>query len=148
MEPEIQEADETERMEQNEALALIEEVFAEADNRLYKKGIKSDERGKHIELSFISRVIGEKYQGWIRDIEKESGWLVRISPNPNQAEILQLTLELLSEAGITPVKNPGLHLSTSSLRVRLAAAPDETAWREMSTRLEAGTGFTLEYEVR
>ena len=144
---EIAEPDDIERMEQNQALSWIDRIFRDAEDRLYKKGIKHDEEGKYIELSFISPIIGMKYMNWLRKITEETDWRLKISPNPNQAEIMQISIELLSEAGVVPKRNPGIHVATSSIRVKLVTAPDETQWSEIDERLETATGFRFEYEV-
>ncbi len=133
------------RMEQNAALSLIESVFQEAGHTLYKKGVKSDEGGKYIELSFITPAIGEMYCTWIADLQKETGWRIKINPHANMAELISRALELLKEAAIEPQKTPGVFQEEEVVRCKLPGPVDDESWEDIRRRFHEETGFTLEY---
>ncbi len=137
--------DDRQRMEQNAALSLIENVFKEAKHELFKKGIKSDRGGKYIELSFISSVIGENYRCWITDLEKETGWRITINPYTNQMELIQKATELLQEEGISFDRNPGIFQGEGVVRFKLNNPIGEETWNNMQKRFQEETGFCLQY---
>jgi len=134
-------------MEQNTTFSLIDQVFSEAEDQLYKKSLKSDANGKYIELSFISPFIGEKYISWIEDLSKETNWPIKINPMANQAEITQVALRLLHQNSIYPKKNPSILVAERKTRIKLAETPPTELWETIGNDFEKQTGFILEYTL-
>jgi len=93
------------QMEQNQALSLIGDVFADKEDKLYKKSLKQIDGDPCIELSFISPTIGNKYQGIIDELESRTRWSIKVNPTPNQNEILNFGIRLLQEHGVLLKKN-------------------------------------------
>ena len=143
--------EEEQRMDQNAALALIDQALEGFPHRLYRKGIKSDSGGKYIELAFISRQVGERYRSTLDELEREVGWRIALSTNPNQNELIHRALELLEEAGLSTAKNPSVRQARGSVCLKLDAAAggavvEEGLWSRLRERYLEETGFDLQRE--
>jgi predicted metal-dependent RNase len=93
------------QVEQNQALATIQEAFTAKQDKLYKKSLKLIDGNPGIELSFISPQIGERYRELIEQLESRLRWPIRINPTPNQTEILNTGRRLLTKNQIQLRKN-------------------------------------------
>jgi len=134
------------QMEQNKAFGLIEESFAGKPHRLYKKGLKRDENGPYIELTFISPEIGQRYMDIILQLEEKTGWPMRINPNPNQNEIIKLARRLLEQRGLRLKKNPGFFQLEKEVRVIPADDWDYETLDDIKKEFESYTGYRLVVE--
>lgn len=142
-EPMVAQAD---RMEQNKAFKLIEESFAGKPHRLYKKGLKRDESGPYIELTFISPEVGEQYRDLILQLEEKTGWPMRINPNPNQNEVIKLARRLLEQKGLRLKKNPGFFQIEKEVKVVPVDDWDCEALDAVRKEFEYYTGYRLVIE--
>ena len=115
----IKAEDECEMVEQNKALNIIDETFEREQFRPYKKSIKSSTKGKYIELTFISPVIGKKYEKNIGELVRLTGWNMKVANNANQNEILQIASVLCKKKGIDLKKNPSFNSSDLSVELKL-----------------------------
>ena len=106
-------------VEQNKALNIIDETFEREQFRPYKKSIKSSTKGKYIELTFISPVIGKKYEKNIGELVRLTGWNMKVANNANQNEILQIASVLCKKKGIDLKKNPSFNSSDLSVELKL-----------------------------
>ncbi|MBM7583080.1 putative metal-dependent RNase [Caldicoprobacter guelmensis] len=134
------------QMEQNRAFKLIEEAFAGKPHKLYKKGLKRDEKGAYIELTFISPEIGEKYRDVISHLEKETGWPMRVNPNPNQNEVIKLARRLLEQRGVRLKKNPSFFQLEKEVRVVPLNEWDYDVFEDVKKEFEYCTGYRLVIE--
>lgn len=130
------------RIEQNEALASIDAAFREEDFRPYKKGIKDNEKGKYIELSFISPAVGMRYSKKIEDISQRIGWDIAISNSVNQNEVIKIAAETMKKEGIILKKNPSFNPSNNSVTVKLQGNTKET-FEDTKQVFENETGCQL-----
>ena len=55
-------------VEQNLAFSCIEQSFAGLPDQIEKKSIRQDERGKYLEFSFVSPMVGLRYREEIQRI--------------------------------------------------------------------------------
>ena len=110
------------QMEQNRAFAIIDRAFSSTEHRLYRRGLKSEGQESFIELSFITSQIGEHYKDVIRDIENETGWEIRINPNPNQNELVKLARRVLERNGLFVNRNPSIY--PGERRVKLSPSDE------------------------
>ncbi len=133
-------------MEQNKAFKLIEESFAGKPHRLYKKGLKRDENGPYIELTFITPEIGERYRDIILQLEEKTGWPMRINPNPNQNEVIKLARRLLEQKGLRLKRNPGFFQLEKEIRVVPVDDWDCGALDDVKKEFEYYTGYRLVIE--
>ncbi len=134
------------QMEQNKAFKLIEESFAGKPHRLYKKGLKRDENGPYIELTFITPEIGERYRDIILQLEEKTGWPMRINPNPNQNEVIKLARRLLEQKGLRLKRNPGFFQLEKEIRVVPVDDWDCGALDDVKKEFEYYTGYRLVIE--
>lgn len=131
------------QMEQNRAFKLIEEAFEGQPHRLYKKGLKQDESGRYIELSFISPEVGMMYRDVILQLEQKTGWAIRINPNPNQNEVIKLARRLLEQKGLRLKKNPGFYQLEKEVRVVPLDDWAQGVFEEAREEFQKHTGYTL-----
>lgn len=129
-------------MEQNRAFELIERTFADRGVKIYKKGLKRDDRGQYIELSFISPEIGQQWQDVIKHLEEETCWNIRIAKNPNQNEILKLARRMLEGADLYLKKNPGFFCWRRGLKWFLRGV-DQEVFRKVQEQFKSQTGYDL-----
>ena len=132
---------------QSDALALIEQAFQYSEHKIYKKSIKNDNSGKYIELSFISFIIANQYIKWIEDLEKETGWRIKINPASNQYELILQTLSLLNTNEIFPTKNPSIIEANKTVKIKLNLAVEIEKWENIRNKFFELTGFQLEYSL-
>ncbi|MEY8000268.1 MBL fold metallo-hydrolase RNA specificity domain-containing protein [Clostridium sp. Mt-5] len=111
--------DKCKTVEQNQALKLIDESFYREEFRPYKKSVKSYLKKKYIELSFISPVIGKKYEKNIEKIANSIGWDISISSSANQNEIIKIALELCKGKDIILKKNPAFNNFDLSVELKI-----------------------------
>ena len=95
-----------EKLEQNEALYYIDQAFYHEKFKPYKKSIKSNHRGKYIELAFISFDAGIQYREKISDLCDDIGWDLSISDKTNQNELLSIANILCDKYNVNVRKNP------------------------------------------
>lgn len=131
-----------EKLEQNEALANIDAAFREEEFKPYKKGIKNNEKGKYIELTFISPAVGRRYDKKIEDISQNIGWDIAISNSVNQNEVIRLAVEIMKEKGIILKKNPSYNPSNNSVTVKLQGDAED-AFEEIKQTFKNKTGCSL-----
>jgi hypothetical protein len=129
-------------LEQNEALAVIDAAFREEEFKPYKKGIKNNEKGKYIELTFISPSVGRRYDKKIEDISQKIGWDIAISNSVNQNEVIRIAAEIMKEKGIILKKNPSYNSSDNSVTVKLQGNAEE-AFEEIKQTFKNKTGCSL-----
>lgn len=128
-------------MEQNEAINYIDSCFKEKEFKPYKKSIKGK---NYFELSFISPVIGKKYEDLLKVIAEDTGWSIGISNSVNQNEIINLASRLCSENGISLKKNPSFN--PGSLKVMLKHEDgDEAVLGSIKNEFDHKTGCMLEW---
>ncbi|MBV7272235.1 MBL fold metallo-hydrolase [Clostridiaceae bacterium UIB06] len=129
-------------IEQNQALKLIDESFAEEEFKPYKKGVKSNGNRKYIELYFISPMIGERYKSKIKDLVSKTGWSMKISEASNQNEIIRFAAMLCKKTGINLKKNPSFNASELSVELK-AESLEKDKIESIREEFEYKTGFRL-----
>ncbi|NMM63353.1 MBL fold metallo-hydrolase [Clostridium sp. P21] len=131
-------------LEQNQALKLIEEGFEKEEFKPYKKGIKSNDKGRYIELSFISPVIGKKYTEKINELAKITGWNMSISSAVNQNEIIKIAQVLCSRKGIVIKKNPSFNPLSLSVELKVENLEEEKM-KVIKEEFQYKTGCSLKW---
>lgn len=126
-----------ERMEINAAYRLIRARLEGCG--LNKVGLK----GGEIMLSFISPQVGERHLEKIEQLAQETGYPVKIHPQPNQHEILQVANRLLREQGWQTARGPGIHVTRAEVNVTLTEPVAETEVEKLRESLLRETGFNL-----
>jgi uncharacterized protein len=107
------------RMEINASYGLIKSVLE--GSSLYRASLKGDE----IVLSFISPQVGERYAPVVAELEEQTGWPMRINPQPNQGGILETARMLLNKAGLAIAKGPSIYPEKAEVAVTLGADPGD-----------------------
>lgn len=132
-------------MEQNQALRYIDEIFSQMPHRPYKKSVKLTKSGvKYIELSFISKAVGEQYSHIIKKMAVETGYPMTIGDSCNQIEIISIAKRLAAEKGLKLKKNPSIYLDKMLVQIVLTQDLDDNLQEEIKSRFWTLTGMTLE----
>jgi hypothetical protein len=115
-------------MEVNRALQYIEARARGNGILVYRKSVK----GQTIELTFITPEAGAKYQEWLEQMSRETGWTVGVAPRVHQQALLALVQELAGSCGL--LGNPGVHLEQKEVQVRTQRTVPEAVMREFVER--------------
>ena len=110
----IKEACANEKLEQNEALAYIDNYFLSKEDQPYKKSLKNGE----IILTFISYPIACKYLEDINKLEKLIGWNISLSNATNINMIFQILDELLNKYNFIKEKNPSFKTNIVEIKIK------------------------------
>lgn len=105
--------------EQNVAMQCIDLSFSGKPHRPYKKSVKTDGKGRYIELAFVSPAVGERYGALLEEISGQIGWRLNLSESVNQMEVLAVTAMKLKERGLMIVKGPSYKPMTRSAEARV-----------------------------
>ncbi|MDE5696281.1 MAG: MBL fold metallo-hydrolase [Lachnospiraceae bacterium] len=92
--------------EQNLAFSCIEQNFDSFPDQIEKKSIRQDERGKYLEFSFVSPVVGLRYREILQETANQIGWRIRIADKVNQNALFQVVRTLCAEHGVVLARNP------------------------------------------
>ena len=130
-----------EPVEINEAYRLIRAVLE--GSTLYRTSLK----GGQILLSFISSQVGARYQDEIEVLAEQVGYPLAISPQANQAAILETAQSLLSKAGAAVLKGPGIYPEKGEVIVT-ASLPTDDILDDLALDFEEKTGFRLVINTR
>lgn len=133
-------------VEQNLAFSCIEQSFAGLPDQIEKKSIRQDERGKYLEFSFVSPMVGLRYREEIQRIADQIGWRIRIADKVNQNTLFQRIRTLCAEQGIALLKNPSyipdrrvvVVKTTEEADTELQAAVAETFLQQTGCACEFG----------
>jgi Cft2 family RNA processing exonuclease len=124
-------------MEINAAYGLLKsrlEAFG-----LLKTSLKQGE----IVLTFISPQVGMRCQEVINALAEETGYALRLHPNPDQNAILTIVQREVRAAGWGIRKGPGLYVERAEVVYTLATRPDESLLATVTARILEQTGYTL-----
>ncbi|MDE4542734.1 MBL fold metallo-hydrolase RNA specificity domain-containing protein [Thermoanaerobacterium sp. R66] len=131
------------KLEQNEALKIIDEVFRDLPHKPYKKSIKTLNGIKYIELSFISKVVGERYKGKIDELIKRTGWQILVGNGCNQIEVINIAKRVFGEMGVKLKKNPSVYLDDMTIGISIDGDADDEIIKKIDDMLYDMTGLRL-----
>jgi predicted metal-dependent RNase len=131
----------SEIMEQNAAIACIDQVFKYEEFKPYKKSIR--EKGS-LELAFISPKIGKRYMDIIVQLAEATGWNISLSNSVNQNEILSMAVRLCRNEDIVLQKNPSFNAALLEVVIKPLVIEEDklTAIKE---NFDYNTGCSLKW---
>jgi len=133
--------------ETNSAYRMIEEAFSDTPEvwRPYKKSLKSEDDRKFIELAFISPEVGTRHAEKIKQLAQQTGWPMRIKPEPNQIVLIEQAARLIPKEWRLQ-KQPSVHREAGVVRVKCLNAPasDDPQWAILREKFLELTGYKLE----
>lgn len=132
------------RLEQNEALKLVDDAFSGEEFKPYRKSVKTLGENKYIELAFISPVIGRRFKERIEELASITGWDMSIGNSVNQNEIIALAANLCSENGIKLKKNPSFNPANMNVALKVEG-DNEDVLESIKDSFEYKTGCKLIY---
>jgi Cft2 family RNA processing exonuclease len=130
-----------EPLEINRAYQAIDDRFRDKAQKPYKKSKKGDT----IVLSFLSPVVGQRYESLIQELSVSIGWPLRINPESNQYGIRQEVRGLVpTEWGL--LREPGVLKQHQIVRISLQHEPAREQLEEIAEQIFERTGFHLEIQ--
>jgi len=128
-------------VEQNVAISLIDKTFENEGHKPYKKSIKTNQKGKYIELVFISPKIGQKFEEKLGHLSYETGWSIAISDKVNQNELFNVAKLLCDKNEMGLKKNPSYN--PGNMTVSLNVSNGEENFYRIKEEFEKITGCSL-----
>ena len=125
-------------VEQNEALYLIDLTFEEEEHKPYRKSIKQRENEKYLELTFITPMIGRRYAKLIEALTKQLGWNIAISDKVNQNELLNKASFLCQKHQVVLKKNPSFLPGKMSVKIQIVDGEEHLSKVREEFRKETG----------
>ena len=132
-------------VEQNFAFSCIEQSFAGIPVQIEKKSIRQDERGKYLEFSFISPIVGIRYRQELQQIANQIGWRIQIADKVNQNALFQMIRTLCAEHEITLAKNPSYLPDKKVIAVKIAKEVDNERQAAIANVFLEKTGCACEF---
>lgn len=132
-------------IEQNFAFSCIDQSFAGIPDQIEKKSIRQDVKGKYLELSFVSPMVGERYREELQQIADQIGWRIQIADKVNQNALFQMIRMLCAEQGMTIVKNPSYIPDRRAVVVKIAEETDDEKQAEVANAFLKKTGCMCEF---
>lgn len=136
-----EEEDMQDRMEQNAAMALIDDKFP-GDSGLYKKGYNLNT--STITLNFNFPQIAEKqYSQLIDELSATTGWLIEVYPEANHNALTDAVRRLIP-ANWNLLKNPAIHRDDGEVRLKCdMPAGEESKVKEVLEKFKELTWYRL-----
>ena len=126
-------------------MVKILQSFENIPDQIEKKSIKQDEKGKYLEFSFVSPVVGLRYQKELQETADQIGWRIRIADKVNQNTLFQVARTLCAEQGVALAKNPSYLSDRRSIVVKTAGETDAEKQRAVAEAFLAKTGCACEF---
>ncbi len=136
-----------EPLEQNLAFTCIDMEFDQLPCTLEKKSLKQDDRGRYIELAFISPAIGQRFSADIQRTADQIGWRIRIADRINQIALAQTAQSLCSKHGIVLAKNPSYLPAKKSIALKAGGFIPPGACEAVQKEFDELTGCSCEITI-
>lgn len=133
-------------IEQNLAFSCIDQSFAGIPDQIEKKSIRQDAKGKYLEFSFVSPMVGERYREELQQIADQIGWRIQIADKVNQNALFQMIRMLCAEQGVTIVKNPSYIPDRRAVVVKAAGEIDNEKMTAIADAFLKKTGCMCEFD--
>ena len=131
--------------EQNLAFSCIEQSFEGLPDQIEKKSIKQDDRGKYLEFSFVSPMVGLRYTKELQEIANQIGWRIQIADKVNQNALFQIIRTLCAEQGVALAKNPSYISERRTVVVKTTGETDTEKQKAAAEAFQAKTGCACEF---
>lgn len=134
------------RLEQNQAFALVQASFSEIGVQLYRCGRKDGPQGSSLELGFISPQVASRHGALIDQLEARTGWPIVVRQQPNPIAITEATRETVPPSwGFTG--QPSLFTDKATVQVKVAQRPSRAEEEAVRKAFELLTGYRLQLKV-
>ncbi|MDE7272406.1 MAG: MBL fold metallo-hydrolase [Lachnospiraceae bacterium] len=131
--------------EQNLAFSCIEQKFEKLPDSIEKKSIRQDGRGKYLEFSFVSPLVGLRYREELQEIANQIGWRIRIADKVNQNALFQVIRALGAEYGVMFARNPSYISDRRAIVVKIAGEADAEKQKALAKAFLEKTGCACEF---
>ena len=132
------------RLEQNQALQLVDQIFAGHDD-LYRKGAMAPQG--ELVLSFhFPAVAVERHADKLQQVAQRTGWKVSLTPGVHQ-EALITTLQKMLPASCQLLKTPSLHHHDRRVVAKIHSSDPESDFATIQADYLQKTGHQLQFET-
>ncbi len=142
----LKDVDINKMMEQNQAFAYIDEVFAALDVKIYKQSRKVANGTPYMEIYFITPEISERYQDKVKDLEVDTGWNIKIGRTPIQNEIIKIVKRMAINYDLRLKKNPGLYTDKAEIKLDIEDELDGDKLAEFKKKIKDMTGYGIVFK--
>lgn len=132
------------RLEQNQALEMVDQVFA-GQQDLYRKSVLVAQGELVLSFHFPSVAL-ERYAERLQQIAQKTGWKVSLTPTVHQ-QALTNTVQTLLPSAWTLLKTPSLHLQEKRVVAKVHSPEPSPDFPPIQTRFLETTGHQLQLEV-
>lgn len=129
-----------EKAEQNTAFFCIDQTFEELPHKPDKKSLKQDSKGNYLELSFISPMVGRRYEETLQMLADQIGWRIHIADKVNQNALFKIAQLLCLKAEIPLAKNPSYLPGKKMVQLRIQHIDNEEKLRGVEEEFQKQTG--------
>lgn len=127
-------------MEQNLAFFCIDQAFEALPHKPDKKSLRSDSQGKYLEISFISPMVGCKYQEELQALSNQTGWRIHIADKVNQNALFKAAQLLCLKYGIPLAKNPSYLPEHKTIQLKAQNADNLENQKKVEEEFQEMTG--------
>lgn len=136
-----------ERMEINASYAAIRQAFQAMPHQPLKTSLKGMPQDPHIEITFISPEVGQRYQELLNRLAQETGWPIRLRAQPDQLKIQNLAKSIIP-TGWRIQGEPAFKAANKSVQVKLALAPAAEEFAKLKEKFIEATGYDLTIVIK
>lgn len=135
-----------EPLEQNLAFYCIDQTFDSLPHKPEKKSLKQDHRGKYLEISFISPMLGRRYTSQLQELSDQTGWRIYIADKVNQIELFRTAQLLCQKYNICLAKNPSYLPDRKALQLKVPGAPNPDVLEKFTDEFVERTGCECSFQ--
>lgn len=136
----------TEPVEQNLAFYCIDQTFDNLPHRPEKKSLKQDHRGKYLEISFTSPMLGRRYRTQLQELSDQTGWRICIADKVNQNELFKTAQLLCMKYGVNLAKNPSYLPDQKALQLKIHTVPSPDILAQFVEDFQEKTGCMCSFQ--
>lgn len=135
-------------MEQNMALCCVEKAFEGKEHQVCKKSIRSDSKGKYLELAFLSPEVGKRYSETLTQLAEEIRWRIAIGNSVNQNGVFAAARKVCGKYGINLQQNPSYLPQKRKVQLKVETALSDDVIKNILDEIEKITGLGCVFVVR
>ncbi|MDE6516737.1 MAG: hypothetical protein K2L18_02660, partial [Acetatifactor sp.] len=133
-------------VEQNLAFYCIDQTFDSLPHRPDKKSLKQDHRGKYLEISFTSPMLGRRYRAQLQELSDQTGWRICIADKVNQNELFKAAQLLCTKYGVSLAKNPSYLPDRKTLQLKTLTVPAPDILTQFAADFQERTGCMCSFQ--
>ena len=131
------------RLEQNQALQIVHQIFAGHED-LYRKGISLAQGELLLSFNFPS-LAAERYADKLEEVAQQTGWKVSLTPGVNQGALIT-TLQKMLPSNWSLTKTPSVHSHERRVVAKVQCTEPDPVFSPIEAEYRQQTGHRLQLE--